>query len=107
MKVKNVVMIAVLTLVFISCKDKQDTHTGYEGHEKHEHHDTEVKVVEEKMDSPQKLEVAVVNEKDPVCQMNTAEYLSDTLTYKGEVFGFCSSHCKSQFKENPNEFVSK
>jgi len=49
--------------------------------------------------------VSVVNEDDPVCHMKTAEFLKDTAVYHHKVYGFCSDHCKSEFKKNPASYV--
>ncbi|TXF78987.1 YHS domain-containing protein [Chryseobacterium sp.] len=48
--------------------------------------------------------VKVVNTEDPVCHMKTAEFLKDTAVYKGKTYGFCSAHCKSEFKKNPQKY---
>jgi len=37
--------------------------------------------------------------------MKTAEYLKDTAVYKGQVYGFCSSHCKDEFKKQPENYL--
>ena len=49
--------------------------------------------------------IKVVNAEDPICQMKTAEFLKDTAIYKGKIYGFCSDHCKSEFKKNPGKYV--
>lgn len=48
--------------------------------------------------------VVVVNELDPVCEMATKDYLKDTVVYNKQVYGFCSDHCKAEFKKNPEKF---
>ena len=55
----------------------------------------------------QKLKVKVVNEKDPICGMNTAQFLTDTAIYQKKIFGFCSKSCKVEFKKNPKKYVKK
>ena len=50
--------------------------------------------------------VKVVNTEDPVCQMKTADFLKDTLDYKGKKYGFCSEHCKKEFLKNPEKYAS-
>ena len=50
--------------------------------------------------------VVVVNELDPVCEMATQDYLKDTVIYKKKVYGFCSDHCKAEFKKEPEKFVA-
>lgn len=53
----------------------------------------------------QKLKV--VNEKDPICGMKTAQFLTDTTTYQKKVYGFCSKSCKVEFKKNPKKYIKK
>ncbi|MGV0920018.1 YHS domain-containing protein [Empedobacter falsenii] len=55
----------------------------------------------------QKLKVKVVNEKDPICGMNTAQFLTDTAIYQKKIYGFCSKSCKVEFKKNPKKYVKK
>ncbi len=49
--------------------------------------------------------ISVINAEDPVCHMKTAEFLKDTAVYQHKVYGFCSDHCKSEFKKNPARYV--
>lgn len=51
--------------------------------------------------------VKVVNEKDPICGMNTAQFLTDTAIYQKKIYGFCSKSCKVEFKKNPKKYVKK
>ena len=55
----------------------------------------------------QKLKVKVVNEKDPICGMNTAQFLTDTTINQKKIYGFCSKSCKVEFKKNPKKYVKK
>lgn len=55
----------------------------------------------------QKVKVKVVNEKDPICGMNTAQFLTDTAIYQKKIYGFCSKSCKVEFKKNPKKYVKK
>ncbi|HAD78557.1 YHS domain-containing protein [Empedobacter falsenii] len=55
----------------------------------------------------QKLKVKVVNEKDPICGMNTTQFLTDTAIYQKKIYGFCSKSCKIEFKKNPKKYVKK
>ena len=57
------------------------------------------------MKATQKLDVAVVNEFDPICGMKTADHLSDTTTYNGKTYGFCSTMCKDEFLKNPEKHI--
>ncbi len=51
--------------------------------------------------------VKVSNAEDPICHMKTAEFLKDTAVYENKIYGFCSDHCKSEFKKNPAKYVKK
>ena len=55
----------------------------------------------------EKLNVAVVNEEDPICGMKTAQFLKDTLTYNKKLYGFCGTHCKEAFKKEPKKYIKK
>ncbi len=69
------------------------------------HQDLEVKVAHPMhMSTQEKLDVVVVNELDPICQMKTAEHLSDTVTYEGKLYGFCSTSCKNTFLKEPKKY---
>jgi YHS domain-containing protein len=53
--------------------------------------------------TPDKLAVKV----DPVCQMKLDQHpIADTMTYKGNLYGFCSSGCKDAFAANPESFLA-
>ena len=54
-----------------------------------------------------KINVKVVNEEDPICGMNTAQFLKDTLHYEKKLYGFCSTHCKETFKKEPKKYLKK
>ncbi len=43
--------------------------------------------------------------RDPVCGMRVGDGI--TLAYKGEVYAFCSDHCRSQFEKNPETYITK
>ncbi len=45
---------------------------------------------------------------DPVCDMKVDEKKSQfTSTYDGKIYYFCSEACKTEFEENPRNFVKK
>ena len=46
------------------------------------------------------------NKKDFVCGMPLTTGISDTLQYKGKVYGFCSASCKHEFKKNPVTYLA-
>lgn len=93
---KSIYIIAVIfTLSAISCK-KENIEVKKVNHEKMMH-----------AAKGEKLNVAVVNEEDPICGMKTAEYLKDTANYKGKTYGFCNSMCKDEFKKDPEKYAVK
>ena len=49
----------------------------------------------------------LVNKKDPVCEMPVSAGVTDTLTYKGNLLGFCSEECKAEFVKKPEDFIAK
>lgn len=54
--------------------------------------------------SPDQLTTTV----DPVCKMDMAQFkITDTAHYAGNVYAFCSEHCKAEFKGDPEKFVAK
>ncbi len=90
---KNVILVAAI-FALVSCKKEN----------------MEIKKVDhQKMSATKvgKLNVVVVNELDPICDMTTAEHLSDTANFKGKTYGFCSSYCKDEFKKNPEKYAVK
>jgi YHS domain-containing protein len=51
-----------------------------------------------------KANTTISNKQDPICQMAVNNNSKDTVHYKGKVMGFCSSHCKTEFKKNPKKY---
>ena len=49
----------------------------------------------------------LVNKKDPICEMPIAAGVTDTVTYKGNLLGFCSSECKAEFMKKPEDYIAK
>ena len=44
---------------------------------------------------------------DPVCKMSLEQHvISDTTTYEGKLYGFCSSGCKEDFLKDPTKYVA-
>lgn len=95
---KEILKISLVTLmsVFVfSCTNKEKTVI-------------EINKVEDHMEEITGLkDVKVDNKFDPICEMTTAEHLSDTLHYHGKVIGFCSKGCKETFMENPEKYIFK
>lgn len=47
------------------------------------------------------------NKVDYYCKMDVKLGVSDTVTYKGNLYGFCSKMCKEGFLEKPEEYLAK
>ncbi|UUC46009.1 YHS domain-containing protein [Flavobacterium cerinum] len=44
---------------------------------------------------------------DFFCKMDITRYgVSDTLHYKGKLYGFCSKMCKDEFRKNPDSYLT-
>jgi len=58
-------------------------------------------------DVPQSIDIRFVdNTKDPACGMPVTAGISDSVSYNGKKFGFCSKECKEQFLKNPASLVA-
>ncbi len=49
----------------------------------------------------------LVNKKDPICEMPISAGVTDTVTYKGNILGFCSAECKAEFMKKPEDYIAK
>ena len=49
----------------------------------------------------------IVNVIDPICDMKTNENTTETVLYKGKLYGFCSKHCKTEFTKSPENYLKK
>jgi YHS domain-containing protein len=48
------------------------------------------------------------NKIDFYCKMDITKYgVSDTVTYKGKLYGFCSTMCKHEFLMKPEGYLAK
>lgn len=48
------------------------------------------------------------NKIDFYCKMDITKYgVSDTVTYKGKLYGFCSTMCKHEFLMKPEKYLTK
>lgn len=93
MKKTTILAITILSIISISCGEKKEV---------------EVKKADDKMmHAAHNLDVKVDNKFDPICEMETADHVSDTIHYQGKVYGFCSSGCKEEFAKNPEQYLSK
>lgn len=45
---------------------------------------------------------------DFYCNMDINKFgVSDTVTYKGKLYGFCSTMCKDEFVKTPEKYLAK
>ena len=48
------------------------------------------------------------NQIDFYCKMDITKFgVSDTVTYKGKLYGFCAPLCKEEFIKNPEMYLAK
>lgn len=94
MKTITIISAAILSLAIFACKENSK--------------EIEVKKADEKMmHAAHNLDVKVDNKIDPICEMETAGHVSDTIHYGDKIYGFCSSGCKEEFAKNPEMYLSK
>ncbi|SCY75584.1 YHS domain-containing protein [Flavobacterium anhuiense] len=98
---KKIILIAAIAL-FLGCNKKEE--------KKHPHdhsHTMESEAVYKDPKNPlNKLTYA--SNLDFSCNMDISKYgVSDTVTYKGKLYGFCSGVCKEDFVKNADEYLAK
>ena len=43
---------------------------------------------------------------DPVCEMElNADGIADTIEWKGKIYGFCATECKTEFIKSPEAYL--
>jgi len=93
MKTTKILAAFTLTFFVVSCSEKKEI---------------EINQADEQMvHEANGLDVEVDNKFDPICGMEAAEHVSDTIHYEGKVYGFCSSGCKEEFAKNPAQYLDK
>lgn len=92
----NKIIACLLTLFAASCN-----HTGHKQEEPgmgmEVAKDTAVTVLK-------KLDFAV--RKDLVCGMPVSAGVTDTVSYKGKLYGFCAVECKEDFLKDPEQYLT-
>ncbi len=91
---KNIVYILLLVLVLSSCKKEE----------------SKKEVKETSFEKPTNAlnNLKYNNKIDFYCQMDIVKYgVSDTVTYKGKLYGFCSKMCKDEFLKTPEKYLAK
>ncbi|MFN5422280.1 MAG: YHS domain-containing protein [bacterium] len=90
---KKIILIFTTTFFLMACTNNQDQVSSPENTGTME---TEHKYTPE----------MVVNKKDFVCGMPTTAGISDTVHYKENAYGFCSSECKAAFLQDPDTYIA-
>jgi YHS domain-containing protein len=44
--------------------------------------------------------------KDPVCGQDIEREAAVTSSYEGELYYFCSEHCREEFEDNPDLYLN-
>lgn len=89
------VILTLLVLTLFSCGKKEDSHTIQPSSS----------IIAPK-NPLNKLTYA--NKIDFYCKMDITKYgVSDTVTYKGKLYGFCATMCKEEFLKNPEKYLAK
>lgn len=86
---KKIIVVLISFLILLSCK-KEDNETSFE--------------------KPKNAlnDLKYNNKIDFYCQMDIVKYgVSDTVTYKGKLYGFCSKTCKDEFLKTPEKYLVK
>lgn len=95
--IKNLISLTLLMLT-ISCNQKNDK-KGLDVTEE------KPAAIEAKPEAALKT-LTFASKKDLVCEMPITAGVSDTITYKGKLYGFCAKECKDEFIKNPNEYLT-
>jgi len=91
---KKIVYILVSFLILSSCKKEEVKN--------------EVKKTIFKKSESSLNDLKYANTIDFYCKMNINEFgVSDTVTYKGKLYGFCSKICKEEFIKTPEKYLAK
>ncbi|WP_439506406.1 YHS domain-containing protein [Sediminibacterium sp.] len=48
----------------------------------------------------------VANKRDFICGMPVTAGIADTAHYKGKVYGFCATECKTEFLQSPDAHIA-
>lgn len=98
--------VAMGLLATFSCNNTQQTETTT----------TETPTAEEKPEMQNNVSsdidihtAQLATDMDYVCGMKltTDEMITDTSTYDGKLYGFCSTECKTMFAEDPKKYLTK
>lgn len=86
----------LITLAFSACNQKPEQKTEMAASTEEKSKTLEVKVSD------------LATNKDFVCGMEVSDGgISDTASYEGKLYGFCSVECKDEFVKNPASFLAQ
>jgi YHS domain-containing protein len=91
---KNIIPFFSIVVLLVACNNKQSTPVKKDS-------------TAMQSDMPQLIDTRFVdNTKDPACGMPLTAGISDTISYAGKKYGFCSKECKEQFIKKPAELAA-
>ena len=89
---KKIIVILFSVLLFASCKNEE-----------------KIEVKETSFEKPVNPlnDLKYDNTIDFYCKMDIKKFgVSDTVTYKGKLYGFCSKMCKDEFVKTPEKYLA-
>ena len=93
----NLLFALSLLIVLFSCKGRNDANTNETTHK------DSMTVAVPKQDFNG---VEFAGKMDVACGMPLTAGVQDTAHFKGKVYGFCSTDCKSEFLKAPESFIA-
>jgi YHS domain-containing protein len=94
---KKLAVLIALPLCFLSCSESSHkTEPAAEGHE----------VKTSATDPHPYKNLKFDSDKDFICGMPVSAGVTDTVQYKGKIYGFCSAECKVEFAKNPDSYLT-
>lgn len=94
---RRVLFMAVLFIAATSCKNSTSDNSLVNMDADHRN-SRRLSGVDSLMNESASLsQLNFVTDKDTTCGMPLSAGVTDTLVYKGQVFGFCAAACKQQF----------
>ncbi len=99
---KKIFPVSILALFAMACNNptqKSDSATTHE-------HGTTVMNAKSSDSTPVYTAEMLDSKKDLVCGMPVSAGVSDTVHYKGKVYGFCAKECKDDFLKAPEQYLT-
>lgn len=98
---KKILLIAGIAVV-LSCNKKEA--------KAHPHDHPQAMETEDSYKNPKNPlnKLTYASKTDLSCKMDITKYeVTDTVTYKGKLYGFCSTVCKDDFMKKPDEYLTQ